>query len=202
MVEAIDSAFPLNARVKSAMLQIPRDMFLPPEMAKFAYQINAIPLAANQFISSPLTVAKMTQFLESDNCDSVLEIGCGSGYQAAILSCLFRRVFSIERIDRLRQEAIARFKKLSIMNINTKFGDGQLGWEAYAPYDRIIFSAGIAKIPPKITAQLSDGGILLAPIIQPNGAQILTRFTKRSNTLFTLDTKGDCAFVLIKDAVE
>lgn len=202
MVDSIDSKFKLSLDVKNAMLKIPREEFLPSGMSHISYNLDALPLGAKQFISSPFTVAKMTEYLQTSGCDSVLEIGCGSGYQAAILSCLFRRVFSIERIDRLRQEAIECFRKLSIMNINTKFGDGQEGWERFAPFDRILFSAGIGKIPNKIINQLIDGGILVAPIIQENGTQIITRFIKRSSNLHILDTKGICSFVSVKNDVE
>jgi protein-L-isoaspartate(D-aspartate) O-methyltransferase len=120
----------------------------------------------NQWISSPLTVAKMTQYLEIDGIDSVLEIGCGSGYQAAILSKICRRIFTIERIDSLLKEAKNRFKKAKLNNIFTRFDDGQRGWREYAPYDRILFSATAKKIPKILFEQLADGGILLAPIEQ------------------------------------
>lgn len=202
MVDLIDSKFPLSPHVKNAMLKIPRDVFVPSGISYFAYHINAIPLGASQFISSPLTVAKMTEYLDCKNCDSVLEIGCGSGYQAAILSSLFRRVFSIERIERLRQEAVARFKQLSIMNINTKLGDGKQGWENFAPFDRILFSAGIECIPPKIISQLTDKGILVAPIIQPDNSQIITIFQKNGQNLSIIEKKDECDFVLVKDNIE
>ena len=141
MVDLIDSKFRLSLNVKEAMLRVPREVFVPSAMLHNAYNLDALPIGLNQFISSPFTVAKMTQYLESDGCDSVLEIGCGSGYQAAVLSKLFRRVFSIERIDKLKREAADRFKMLGIMNVSIKFGDGQSGWEMYSPFDRILFSA-------------------------------------------------------------
>lgn len=202
MVDAIDCKFKLSPNVKNAILNTPREIFIPSGMIHIAYNLDAIPLGAKQFISSPFTVAKMTEYLSSDGCDSVLEIGCGSGYQAAVLSHLFRRVFSVERIDRLRQEAIERFRKLSIMNINTKFGDGQDGWDRFAPFDRILFSAAIEHIPHKISNQLSEGGILVAPIIESSGNQIIKRFIKKNSRLQVLDTKGDCSFVLVKNNVE
>lgn len=185
------------------MAKIPRDIFMTEALRGLAYRIDAISIGANQFISSPLTVAKMTQFLDIDkSCDSVLEIGCGSGYQAAILSCLFRRVFSIERIDRLREEAISRFKRLGIMNVNTKLDDGNNGWEKYAPFDRILFSASPNVIAPKVAEQLRDGGILVAPMAQNDGTQIITRFTKRHGRLEILDTKGECEFVPVRSNIE
>lgn len=203
MLDSIQSKFPLSPNIRTAMAKIPRDIFMTEALRGLAYRIDAISIGANQFISSPLTVAKMTQFLDIDkSCDSVLEIGCGSGYQAAILSCLFRRVFSIERIDRLREEAILRFKKLGIMNVNTKLDDGNNGWEKYAPFDRILFSASPSEIAPKITAQLKDNGILVAPMRQKDGTQIITRFTKRHGRLEILDTKGECEFVPVRSNIE
>lgn len=203
MLDSIHSKFPLSPKTRTAMAQIPREIFMAEALRKFAYRIDAISIGANQFISSPLTVAKMTQFLDIDkNCDSVLEIGCGSGYQAAILSKLFRRVFSIERIDKLREEAILRFKKLGIMNVNTKLDDGQNGWEKFAPFDRILFSASPSKIAPKIATQLNEGGILVAPMAQSNGSQIITRFTKKRGRLEILDTKGECEFVPVRNSIE
>ncbi|MGX2982205.1 protein-L-isoaspartate(D-aspartate) O-methyltransferase [Helicobacter sp. 23-1045] len=203
MLDLIAKEFPIAPNVRGAMSQIPRDIFMTEALRPLAYRIDAISIGANQFISSPLTVAKMTQFLEIDkSCDSVLEIGCGSGYQAAILSKLFRRVFSIERIERLREEAIVRFKKLGIMNVNTKVDDGNNGWEKYAPFDRILFSASPSVIAPKVATQLAEGGILVAPMTQNDGTQIITRFIKRHGRLNVLDTKGECEFVPVKRDIE
>ncbi len=202
MVDSINRQFTLSDSVKNALKQIPREIFVPSGMVHTAYNLDALPLGANQFISSPLTVAKMTQYLELDNCDSVLEIGLGSGYQAAVLSKMIRRVFSIERIERLRQEACERFRKLGIININTRFDDGQNGWDKYAPFDRILFSASLREIPPKIITQLVSGGILVAPMIQNDGSQVIMRFVKQTNHLKVLDVKEQCSFVLVKNSVE
>lgn len=202
MVDLIDSKFKLSPKVKDAMLKVPREVFVPSVMSHNAYSLDALPIGLNQFISSPFTVAKMTQYLESDGCDSVLEIGCGSGYQAAILSKLFRRVFSIERIDRLKREAAERFKALDIMNVSIRFDDGQNGWEMYSPFDRILFSAATSTISDKLINQLVEGGIIVAPIIESNNKQVIKRFIKRNSRLHLLDSKGECSFVLVKNNVE
>jgi len=194
MVEEIDKKFKLNNSVKQAMLSVDRELFVPQMFKHFAYTLDALPMGSEQWISSPLTVAKMTQFLEADGCDRVLEIGCGSGYQAAVLSKLFNRVFTIERIDSLLQEAKARFRELEIKNILTKFEDGNKGWDSFAPFDRIIFSASPSKIPAILFDQLKDGGILLAPIEQDGGLQIITRFYKNNGTI-TEETIESCNFV-------
>ncbi len=202
MVDEIESRFSLSSSVKNAMLRVPREIFIPSSMLHIAYKLDALPLGAKQTISSPLTVARMTQYLQLENCDNVLEIGLGSGYQAAILSKIIRRVFSIERISRLRDEAIERFRALGIMNINTKFDDGQDGWDKFAPFDRILFSASLGQIPNKIINQLNNNGILVAPILKPNGAQIITRFTKQNGNLIILDELEHCSFVMVKDNTE
>ncbi len=182
MVTAIEKKFPLSSEVKEALLSIDREYFMPKAFKHFAYNLDALPITGNQYISSPLTVAKMTQFLEPSNNLTVLEIGCGSGYQAAILSQLFKRVFTIERIEALLNEAKIRFRELGLKNILTKFEDGTKGWEAFAPFDRILFSASPKEIPQTLFDQLKEGGILLAPV-NHDGLQMLTRFYKKNGMI-------------------
>lgn len=183
LVDMIDAEFPLTALVKKAMLKADRALFVNDRFKHLAYSLDALPIEADQWISSPLTVAKMTQYLELDNVDSVLEIGCGSGYQAATLSSVCRRVFSIERISELLQSANKSFKKANIDNIFTKLDDGQNGWKEYAPFDRIIFSATAKKIPEALFEQLAEGGILVAPIEEAENYHIITRYHKKNGTI-------------------
>ena len=164
-----------------------------------AYRLDALPIGAQQYISSPLTVAKMTQYLSPEGCDSVLEIGCGSGYQAAVLSKVFRRVFTIERIESLLLEAKERFRHLHLGNIHTRTDDGQNGWEQYAPFDRILFSASARAIPKKLFDQLREGGILIAPI-DKGREQVITRFTKQGGVIHE-HTLEICDFVPVLDGV-
>ena len=117
LVTEIEKVFPLDLCVKDALLCIDREAFVPSQFKHLSYNLDALPLAASQWISSPLTVAKMTQHLKAEGADSVLEVGCGSGYQAAVLSKICRRVFTIERIDELMKEAKSRFTKLEMNNI-------------------------------------------------------------------------------------
>jgi len=195
MVEEIEKKFKLYPYVKRAFLEINRKEFVPIGFGYIAYQLDALPMQENQWISSPLTVAKMTQYLEIKDVDSILEIGCGSGYQSAILSKICHRVFTIERIDSLLKEAKDRFRKEKLNNIFTRFDDGQRGWKEYAPYDRILFSATTTKVPQVIFEQLADGGILLAPI-EKNGKQFITRYYKRNNKIIS-ETIEPCLFVPI-----
>ena len=193
MVRKIERKFSLEPIVKEALQSVDREIFVSDIFKHLSYSLDALPMDSEQWISSPLTVAKMTQYLEPANCDSVLEIGCGSGYQAAILSKIFRRVFTIERIDSLLQEARGRFRELGINNINSKFDDGTRGWSVFAPFDRILFSASPKEIPQVIFDQLADGGILIAPV-EEYGLQTITRYYKRGSKI-TSEVIETCHFV-------
>lgn len=157
LAEECHKKFSLSESVKSAIAKTNREEFVPAGFRHNAYKLDALPMGSAQWISSPLTVAKMTEYLEPKGADRVLEVGCGSGYQAAVLSHLFRGVFTIERIEPLILEAKSRFRKLGIGNIHTRLDDGQNGWAQYAPYDRILFSATAKEIPQKLFEQLGEG---------------------------------------------
>ncbi|MDD2399307.1 MAG: protein-L-isoaspartate(D-aspartate) O-methyltransferase [Sulfurovum sp.] len=200
LVEQIETHFSLEPHVKEAILSVDREVFVPNGFKHLSYQLDALPLAASQWISSPLTVAKMTQHLELGGVDSVLEVGCGSGYQAAVLSKICRRVFTIERIDELLRQAKMRFSALGIHNIFTRFDDGQRGWKQYAPFERILFSATAKEIPSILFEQLAEGGILLAPV-EEGPMQIITRFYKRNGRI-TSETIEPCLFVPILDGTQ
>ncbi len=200
LAQECDQRFSLSDDVKQAIANTNREKFVPIGFKHSAYKLDALPIGASQYISSPLTVAKMTYYLEPTDVDRVLEIGCGSGYQAAVLSHLFRGVFSIERIESLMLEAKARFRELKINNIHTRTDDGQNGWLMYAPYDRILFSASTKKIPQKIFDQLADGGILVAPIKVGN-KQFITSFKKNGSSI--TETKLEsCDFVPVLNGVQ
>lgn len=197
MVDEIEETLTLYAPVREAFLEVNREIFVPKGFGQMAFKLDALPMQQNQWISSPLTVAKMTQYLELNGVDSVLEIGCGSGYQSAILSKLCRRIFTIERIDTLLKEAKERFRAEKINNIFTRFDDGQRGWKAYAPFDRILFSATAKEIPEVLFEQLAEGGILLAPIEQ-DGLQIITRYYKKGGKISS-EVIEPCLFVPVLD---
>jgi len=190
----------LSPEVKEAIAKTDREAFVPSGFRHNAYKLDALPIGADQYISSPLTVAKMTEYLFPRGADRVLEVGCGSGYQAAVLSHLFRGVFTIERIEPLILEAKKRFRQLGINNVHTRTDDGQNGWIQYAPYDRILFSATAKQIPQKLFDQLADGGILVAPI-EKNGKQVITRFMKEGSRIQEEELE-DCDFVPILDGVQ
>ncbi|MCX6075452.1 MAG: protein-L-isoaspartate(D-aspartate) O-methyltransferase [Campylobacterales bacterium] len=200
LAEDCHQKFALSPEVRNAIANTNREAFVPMGLKHNAYKLDALPMGYAQWISSPLTVAKMSQYLEPKGGYKVLEVGCGSGYQAAVLSHMFRGVFTIERIESLMFEAKARFKELNLNNIHTKIDDGQNGWKQYAPYDRILFSASTKVIPQKLFEQLTDGGILVAPI-EKAGKQIITRFKKNGSNIEQTELEA-CDFVPILDGIQ
>ncbi len=199
LAQNIDEVFALEPKIFKAFATIPRELFVPLGFRHHAYKLDALPISGSQWISSPLTVAKMTHYLRPLEADSVLEIGCGSGYQAAILSRLVRRVFSVERIERLVHQAKQCFKELGITNVHVRYADGRLGWKEFAPYERILFSTAIEKVPQTIFDQLSEGGILVAPIIHKD-QQVITRFIK-DGRIYKEELES-CLFINAKAGVE
>ena len=197
LAEKLKKYINLTNKEYKAFCEIDRKKFVPKGFEYRAYDISAIPLGEDTTISSPLTIAKMTHYLELDNVDNVLEIGCGSGYQAAILSRLVRRVFTIDRICQLVKRAKKIFKELKLFNINAKCDDGRFGWKTYAPYDRILFSGYIEEIPKEIFNQLKDNGFILAPLKVDN-KQIITKIYKNRKKEFL----ESCEFVPIKKGIE
>ncbi len=153
----------VDHRVLDAIAAVDRALFVAPAMRTRAYEDNALPIACNQTISQPFTVAYMTQMLDVQRGMKVLEIGTGSGYQAAVLAAMGARVFTIERFAALLLEARTRFEALGL-NIASKVGDGSIGWSEFAPYDRIIVTAAAPHVPDALVKQLADGGRLVIPV--------------------------------------
>lgn len=152
-----------NEELLKAIYNVPREKFISPALRKFAYDDNALPIECAQTISQPFTVAYMTQVLEVKPGDKILEIGTGSGYQAAILSELGADVYTVERIEKLHENAKKLLSELGY-NIHFKLDDGTLGWEEFAPYDKIIVTAGAPDIPIHLVQQLNIGGRLVIPV--------------------------------------
>jgi protein-L-isoaspartate(D-aspartate) O-methyltransferase len=153
-----------DARVLDAIERTPRDVFVDQPFERAAYDNSALPIACGQTISQPYVVAFATEALELQPNHRVLELGTGSGYQAAILSPLCRMVYTVERHKPLLTEAEARFKKLGLTNIVTRHGDGLKGWAQAAPFDRILLSAAVSEVPQILIDQLKPAGILIAPV--------------------------------------
>jgi protein-L-isoaspartate(D-aspartate) O-methyltransferase len=154
----------VDIRVLAAMERIPREIFLPPDVRREAYRDRAVAIDCGQTISQPYIVALMTEALELSGHEKVLEVGTGSGYQTAILSQLADQVVSIERHPELAKSAAERLRRLGFKNVRFRVGDGTLGSEADAPFDRIIVTAAAGVLPPALLAQLVEGGRLVIPI--------------------------------------
>ncbi len=163
--------------VINAMLKVPRHLFIPEQYRHYAYSDSPVPIGYGQTISQPYIVALMTEELNVSSTDRVLEVGTGSGYQAAILAGLASEVYTIEIIEPLAKEAEARLKKLGYKNVKVKVGDGYLGWKEYSPFDRIIVTCAPTEIPEPLIEQLKDGGIMVIPV-GSRGFQYLYRVKK------------------------
>ncbi|NWF52118.1 MAG: protein-L-isoaspartate(D-aspartate) O-methyltransferase [Nitrospirae bacterium] len=162
-----------DERVLKAMRKVPRHLFVDESMQYKAYDDMALPICGGQTISQPYMVAIMTELLELKGDEKVLEVGTGSGYQAVILAELSREVYTIERIPPLVEKAEGRFRILGYKNIHTRIGDGTLGWTEKAPFDRIIITAATPEIPVPLLEQLSEGGIIVAPVGERLSQQLL-----------------------------
>jgi protein-L-isoaspartate(D-aspartate) O-methyltransferase len=186
--------------VLRAMEAVPREAFVSAEYAREAYSDRPLPIASGQTISQPLMVAAMTELLELRPGHKVLEIGTGSGYQAAVLAELgYADVYTVEILPQLAEAAIDRFKALGYSQIHVLRGDGYHGWPEHAPYDGIIVTAAAERTPPPLTEQLADGGRLIIPLGAPHHIQMLWVYTRRGEKL-DADEWGGVAFVPFKRA--
>ena len=167
-----------DRRVLDAMATVPRHEFVPKALWNAAYWDEPLPIGYGQTISQPFVVAFMTERLELDERHKVLEVGTGSGYQAAVLSHLCRRVYTVERWRELQKAAERRLTALGITNVTTIIGDGWLGWPPQAPFDRIIVTAAAKEAPPALIAQLKPGGRMIVPLGESRETQHLVQIDK------------------------
>lgn len=173
--------------ILNAIERVPRELFVPDPFKDHAYDNRALPIPSGQTISQPFVVAYMTAALELTDRHKVLEIGTGSGYQAAVLAKLCRRVYTVERHADLLQEARARFEVLDLHTIVSRHGDGAAGWSEQAPFDRIIVTAAAPEIPMTLARQLVDGGIMIAPVGPDGGHQWLVRVKREGDRFDTTE---------------
>ena len=183
----------MQSDILAAIETLPRELFIPESLHNHAYENASLPIGYKQTISQPYIVALMTQSLELKKTHRVLEIGTGSGYQAAILSRLCRRVYTLERLRPLLVTAEKRLKELQISNITYRHADGAKGWPEAAPFDRIIITCQVTEIPPILLEQLKIEGILIAPV-GPSGKEELVR-VKRESDGFNYETLMPVRFV-------
>jgi protein-L-isoaspartate(D-aspartate) O-methyltransferase len=195
MIERLRETYGIrDARVLEAMRAVPRHFFVPEALQSRAYGDHALPIAANQTISQPFIVARMTELLELDERSRVLEIGAGSGYQTAVLARLAGQVYAIERIAELARAAQSRISRLGIYNATIKCFDGTLGWSANAPYEAVLVAAGGPEVPEPLMSQLQPGGRLVIPVGDSRESQRLVRVI-RTKKGYESEDHGPCAFV-------
>jgi protein-L-isoaspartate(D-aspartate) O-methyltransferase len=196
LIDSLRKLGRFDEKVLQVMENLPRHIFMESGFHAYAYQDEAFPIDCEQTISQPRTVAWQTTELEVLPRQHVLEIGTGSGYQAAVLSLLGARVFTVERHKRLYQKAKLTFKRLKLdRRIRTYLRDGSKGLPEMAPFDRIIATAGAAAVPPALREQLKVGGILVIPVGPENEVQTLLKIRRVSETEWTEDELGKCRFV-------
>ncbi|AWU93553.1 protein-L-isoaspartate(D-aspartate) O-methyltransferase [Azospirillum ramasamyi] len=188
LLMALRGAGVTDTKVLAAIERIPRELFVPDAFQDRAWEDAALPIDLGQTISQPLVVGQMTQALDLHPRHLVLEVGTGSGYQAAVLSRLCRRVFTIERLKPLLREAEERFRALNIGNITTRLGDGTRGWPEVAPFARILVTAAGGPEPPKhLTDQLAVGGVMVIPLGTDHRDQRVVRFRRSEAGLIRED---------------
>ncbi len=186
--------FAFAADVLDAISKVPRHLFCQPMYVNSAYEDITLPIAAKQTISQPSTVARQMSLMELKPGEKVLEIGTGSGYQTACLLAYGVDVYSIERQKALFDITSALFKKLDI-KVNNICGDGYLGMPEYAPFDKIIVTAGAFQFPPKLMAQLKVGGMMIIPVEDNSGVSNMYRVRRVDETQFSVDKLEECSFV-------
>jgi protein-L-isoaspartate(D-aspartate) O-methyltransferase len=163
-----------DPRVLDAMRRLPRHLFCDEALASRAYDDTALPIGRAQTLSQPYVVARMTEALiEHGAPGKVLELGTGSGYQAAVLGMLIDNVYSVERIEELSRSARKRLRKLGLNNVRTRFDDGRLGWAEHAPFDAILITAATETLDPELVKQLRPGGVLVAPVGGQEGQRLI-----------------------------
>jgi protein-L-isoaspartate(D-aspartate) O-methyltransferase len=167
-----------DPRVLAALREVPRHLFVPPAQQPYAYQDSPLAIGQGQTISQPYIVALMTELGRPQPGDRALEVGTGSGYQAAVLSRLVRRVYTIEIVESLARDAEQRLKSLGYTNVTVRVGDGYAGWREVGPFDLILVTAAPGEVPPPLVTQLTSGGRLVIPVGSSSGPQDLQLLEK------------------------
>jgi protein-L-isoaspartate(D-aspartate) O-methyltransferase len=193
--EQIESRGITNAQVLAAMRKVPRHEFVPADWAERAYDDCPLPIGYDQTISQPYIVALMTELAQLSPQSKVLEVGTGSGYQAAILAEIIGEIYSIEIIEPLAISATERLGRLGYKNVHVKFGDGYLGWPEHGPFDAIVVTAGAEHVPPPLIEQLKPGGRIVIPVGQLPGQQSLWLVEKSADGTIIQSQNIPVAFV-------
>lgn len=183
-----------DQRTLESMLKVPRHLFVPPEIVPYSYEDSALQIGSGQTISQPYIVAQMTQSALLNPESTVLEIGTGSGYAAAVLSGVCQDVYTVERIPELAEESRLRLQKLGYSNVHVKLDDGTLGWPEHGPFDAILVTAAAPSMPQALVDQLKVGGRLIIPVGDRMSQQLL-RLTKNKDDRYQEENLGPVRFV-------
>lgn len=188
-----------DRNVLESMLRIPRHVFLDENSGSEAYSDHSFPIGYSQTMSQPYMVGFLCEALHLEGYERVLEIGTGSGYQAAILASICREVCTVERVPELAQRASDRLHDLLVTNVTVLMGDGSSGWSEMAPFDRILLTAAPRQVPMSLLTQLTDGGMLVGPVQKADGDQEVVRLTRRGDECH-VERLGSCTFVpMVRD---
>ncbi len=193
LVETLRASGTENLAVLRAFAEIPRHLFVPEALRARAYEDVALPIGWGQTISQPSTQARYLEALELSGGEKVLEVGTGSGYQAALLGCLASQVFTVERVPQLARKAQSTLKAAGLQNVTVLVGDGTLGWRPYAPYQAILVAAAAPQVPRPLLEQLDEGGRLVIALMGAGG-QELVRIRRESSNIRT-EPLGSASFV-------
>jgi protein-L-isoaspartate(D-aspartate) O-methyltransferase len=183
-----------DRHVMRSLLEVPRHLFIDPVGGAEAYTDYAFPIGFSQTISKPHMVAYLAEQLSLSGTETILEIGAGSGYQAAVIAGLAKAVYSVERIPELADRAAERVRRLGYHNVHIKVGDGADGWCEYGPFDRILLTAAAKDVPESLLAQVGEGGFLLGPVVATPGEQTIVKLT-RTGDRFEVERLKPCSFV-------
>ena len=201
LIETLKKKGIKNKKVLQAMAQVPRHLFLDKAFEEWAYKDQAFPIKAGQTISQPYTVAFQTELLDPQDNEKVLEIGTGSGYQASILSLLFKKVYSIERQKLLYESSSKLLKSIGFQKVRILYGDGYKGAPRFAPFDKILVTAGTSEIPKALLDQLKVGGYLVIPVGMGDN-KVMVRIEKTGDNSYERTEHGLFRFVPFKEGVE
>ncbi len=188
-----------DKRVLDAMMKVPRHVFLDRDAGAEAYSDHSFPIGFSQTMSKPYMVAYLCEAMKLSGEETVLEIGTGSGYQAAVLASLSDRVYSVERLSGLASKAAKTLQDLLFNNVRIRVGDGAIGWPEEAPFDRVLLTAAATQVPKELLLQLTDGGSFVGPVTKEDHSQEVIRLTRRGNA-FSLERLQECSFVpMVRD---
>ena len=201
MINQLTNHISLNNEMKNILSVVDRKLFLPSYSWHLSYTLDAVHMGDGRWMPSPLTVAKIAQYLELKKSDKVLEVGCGSGYQAAILSKMCQKVYTIDCDSIILNKAQKYFEMLNIDNAHSILAFGEQDWEPKETFDRIVFSLSVEEVPNIYFYKLAENGIIITPLEMRNNYQILTKYHKK-NGVISIESIEQCSFVSMSNIIE